>query len=110
MAISSTFSLLDISDWWGQQEERHMMYPNLPNVACNIFSIIPHGVGVEARFSLGCDGVSKRQSKTTCKTPRQKVMVRLFPQANNRMLACDDPALDTMNTEYHSEVKREGEE
>jgi len=55
MEISSTFWFPDITDWWSQQEETHSKYANLSNVACNIFSIIPHGVGVEASFSLGRD-------------------------------------------------------
>jgi hypothetical protein len=53
MEISSTFWLPDITDWWQQQEETHSKYADLSNVACYIFSFIPHGVGVEASFSLG---------------------------------------------------------
>jgi len=53
MEISSTFWIRDIADWGRQQEETHSKYADLSNVARNIFSIIPHGVGVEASFSLG---------------------------------------------------------
>jgi len=53
MEISSTFWIPDITDWWRQQEERHSKYADLSNVACDIFSIIRHGVGVEASFFLG---------------------------------------------------------
>jgi hypothetical protein len=53
MEISSTFWFLNITDWWCQQKEMHSVYTDLFNVACDIFSIIPNGVGVEARFSLG---------------------------------------------------------
>jgi hypothetical protein len=53
MEISRIFSTLDITDWWRQQEETHSKYADLSNVAHDIFSIIPHGVGVEACFSLG---------------------------------------------------------
>jgi len=53
MEISSTFWITDIAEWWRQQEETHSKYADLSNVARNIFSIIPHGVGVEASFSLG---------------------------------------------------------
>jgi len=53
MEICITFWLLDISDWWQQQEERHSEYADLSNVAHDIFSIIPHGVGVEASCSPG---------------------------------------------------------
>jgi len=53
--ISSTFWLLDINDWWHQQEETHSKYTDLSIVARDIYSIIPHDVGVEATFSLGRD-------------------------------------------------------
>jgi hypothetical protein len=42
----------------------------------NIFSIIPLGVGVEASSFLGLDGIVWRESKTTGKTLRKKVIVR----------------------------------
>jgi hypothetical protein len=53
MEICSTFWILDITDWWGQQAEMHSKYTDVSNVACDIFSIIPHGIGVAASFSLG---------------------------------------------------------
>ena len=53
MEISSTFWIPDIPDWSCQQEETHSKYADLSNVAHDIFSIIPYGVGVEASFSLG---------------------------------------------------------
>jgi len=56
--IRSTFWLPDITDWGRQQQEMHSKYANLANVARDIFSIIPHGVGVEASFSLGRDVIS----------------------------------------------------
>jgi len=74
--ICSTFWLPDITDWWHQQEETRSKYADLSNVARIIFSIIPHGVGVEASFSLGRDVVGWRQSKTTGKTLREKVIIR----------------------------------
>jgi len=78
MEISSTFWLPDITDWWWQQEEAHSKYANLSNVAHEIFCIIPHSVGVEANFPLGQDVIGRRQSKTTGKTLRKKVVVRQF--------------------------------
>jgi len=66
--ITSTLLLPDITDWWHQQEETHSKYTDLSNVARDRFSIIPHGVGVRARFSLGRDVIGERQSKTTCET------------------------------------------
>jgi hypothetical protein len=77
MEISSTFWILDITDWWRQAEELHSRYyADLSNVACNVFYIIPHCVGVVASFSLGRDGIGWRQSKTTGKTLSEKVVVR----------------------------------
>jgi hypothetical protein len=48
--ICSTFWLPDITDWWQQQEEIHSKHTKLSNVKCDIISIIPHGVSVEASF------------------------------------------------------------
>jgi len=79
-------------------------------VAWDIFAIIPHGDRVEARTSLGCDVSGWRQSKTTSETLRRKVVVRKFARADNRLLAVDDPALNTTNTENDSEMKKEAEE
>jgi hypothetical protein len=55
MEISSTFWIPDITDWWRQQVETHSKYADLCNVARDTFSITPHGMGVEASFSLGRD-------------------------------------------------------
>jgi len=110
MEISSTFWILDISDSWRQQEEMQSKYADLSNVARNIFSIIPHGVGVEASFSFGRDVIGWRQSKTTGETLREKVVVRQFARANNLILAGTDPELDATNTENDSEMKKETEE
>jgi len=76
MDISRIFWLPDITDWSRQQEKTNSKYANLSNVARDIFSIIPHGVGVEASFSLGRDVIVLRQSKTTGGTLRDKVVVR----------------------------------
>jgi len=109
MEISSTFWIPDITYWWRQQEKTHSKYPDLSNVARDIFSIIPHGVRVEASFSLGWDVIGCRQSKTTGETLREKVVVRQFARANNGILECTDPELDTTNTENDSEIKKEAE-
>jgi len=65
MEISGTFRIPDITDWWWHQEDTHSKYDDLSNGACDKFSIIPHGVGVEGSSSLGWDVISWRQSKTT---------------------------------------------
>jgi len=110
MEISSTFWLPNIADWWRQQEETHSKYTDLLNVVHDIFSIIPHGVGVEASFSLGRDVIGWRQLKTTGETLREKVVVRQFARANNGLLAGDDPILDPTSTDSDMEMKREAEE
>jgi len=107
--ICSTLWILDIADWWRQQEETHSKYDNLSNVACDIFFIIPHGSRVEASCSLGRDVIGRRQSKTTGETLCENVLVRVFAQTNNGLLAGDDPALDTPNTDNDLEMKREAE-
>jgi hypothetical protein len=110
MEISSTFWIPDITDWWRQLEETHSNSADLSNVARDIFSIIPHGVGVEASFSLGRDVIGWRKSKTTVETRRENAVVRQFAEANNGILPGTDPKLDTMNTEINSEMKKEVEE
>jgi hypothetical protein len=74
MEISSSFWIPDITDWWRQQEETHSKYTDLSNVADNIFSVIRHGVRVEASFSLGRDVIGWRQSKSTGQTVRKKLL------------------------------------
>ena len=108
--ISSSFWIPDITDWWHQQEGTHSKYTDLSDVARDIFSIIPHGVGVEASFSLGRDFIGWRQSKTTRESLCEKVIVRQFARADNGILAGTDPELDTPHTENESGMKKEAEE
>ena len=110
MEVSRTFSLLDITDWWRQHEETHSKYAGLSNVARDIISTIPHGVGVEARYSLGRDVIGWRQSRTTGDTLRNKVIVRQFARPNHRLLAGNDPVLDSSSTDNGMEMKRAAEE
>jgi len=110
MAISSTFWIPDITDWWGQQEETHSKYADLSNVARDIISIIPHAVGVVASLSLAQDVIGWRQSKATGKTLCEKVIVWQFARANQGILTGDNPVLDTTNSENDSEIKKEVEE
>jgi len=110
MEINSTFWIPDITDWWRQQEETHSKYADLSNVARDLFSIIPHGVGVEASFSLGRDVIGWRQSKTRGKTLREKVVVRQCARANIGISAGTNPELGTTNTENDLEMKKEAKE
>jgi len=76
MEIGSIFRLPDITDWRCQQRETHSKYADLSDVAHDIFPIIPHGVGVEASFSIGQGVIGWRQLKTTGDTLRKNVVVR----------------------------------
>jgi hypothetical protein len=78
MEISSTFWLLEVTNWWHQHEETQSKYVDLSNEAHNIISIIPHGVWVEATSSLWLDDIGWSQSKTPGKRHREKVVVRRF--------------------------------
>jgi len=110
MEISGTSWVLDITDWWQQQEEPHSEYANLSNMACDIFSIIQHGVRVEASFPIGRDIVGWRQSKTTCENLQENVVVRQFGLPNDGILADDYSGMDTTDNENDLELKKEVEE
>jgi len=62
------------------------------------------------KFSLGQDVIGWRQSKTTGKKLREKVVIRQFARAINGILAGTDQELDNVNTERHLEMKNEAEE
>jgi len=85
----------------------HSKYADLCNVACDIFSVIPHGVRVGASFPPDEDVIGWRQSNTTGETLREKVIVRQFAQTNNRILAGADGELNPMSTENNTEMKTE---
>jgi len=108
MEVSSTLWLLDITDWWRQQEEMHSKHPNLSNVAHDIFSIVPHSDWAEASSSDGWDVIGWRQSNTAVETLRKKVIVWQFARASNGLLARDDPALDIPSTDNEMEKKEIG--
>jgi hypothetical protein len=110
MEISSTSWIPDITDWWRQQEETHSKYADLCNVACDIFFIKSHGVGVEASCSLGRDDIGWRQSQTTGETLCEKVIVWEFASATNWILACADHEMDTTNTENDLQRKQHVEQ
>ena len=88
----------------------HSKYTDLSSVARDIFSIRLQGVRVEASLSLRRDVIVSKQSRTTGGTLHGKVIVRQFPQANNRLLAGDNPVSDKMNTDNDSEMHKEAEE
>ena len=108
--ISSTFSIPGITGRWRLPEDLHSQSADPWNVARKRFPILPHHVRVEASFTLGRDVIGWGQSNCTGKTLREKVVARQFARANDRMLAGDDPALDTLNTENDSKMKKVAEE
>jgi len=110
MEIGSTFWLPDITDWWQQQEERHSKYADVSNLSCEIISIIPHGVGVEASYSLAGDVIGCKQSKTKGETLSDEVVVRQFARANNGFMAGDDAELDSTCADNDMEMKRVAEQ
>jgi len=72
MQTNTGFWLPDITDWWLQHQELLWKYANPSDVSRIIFSIIQHAVGMGAIFSLGCDVIGWRLSKTTARTLRGK--------------------------------------
>ena len=79
-------------------------------MAGDIFSIIPNGVGLEGSVSFGREVIGWRQSKPSGETLHEEVLLRQFAQANNGILAGDDPVLDSSSTDNNMEMKREVEE
>ena len=55
----------DVAAYCREQEVSCMEYAPLARMACDVFSVIPHGVGVEASFSLGRDVLGWRQCRTS---------------------------------------------
>ena len=108
--VSSAFWTPDITSWWREQEETHSMFADLANVARDIFSIMPHGVGVEASFCLGRDILGWRQSKTTAESLREKVVVRQYARANNGVLAGDYSKINPVSIENNVDIKTAQEE
>jgi len=109
MMISSTFWIPDLTNWWYHQEEMHTKNANLSNAARNIFFIVPHGVGVEASFSLQWGDIGWRKSTTTGDNLCAKVIVRQLARRNHRILTCVNSSLNPINTENDSEMKSDTE-
>lgn len=76
----------DIAAYWLHQEKVCGEYALLSRMARDIFSVIPHGVGVESSFSLGRDLIGWRQSSTNGETLRRKVIVRQYARSNSGIL------------------------
>jgi hypothetical protein len=110
MEVSSAFWMPDITDWWRNQGILNTKYTDLDDVACEIFSIMPHGVGVEASFSLGRDVIGWKQSKTTGQTLSEKVVVHQFARSNAGLLAADILITHPLDPDNDAEIKKEAEQ
>jgi hypothetical protein len=100
--MSTPFWIPEITDWWHHQEDRHWRYADLSNVACNIFSIIRPGDGMDTHFSLGCVVIGWKPATATGETLRKNVIQRNCVWANHGILAGEDAALRKTNTENNS--------
>lgn len=89
--ISSTLKLLHLTHWWHHHESMHSKNTNFPNVVCDIFSIIAHGVSVEARLTSQQDLISQMQPNTRHKMLFKTVVVKKFASANNGILTGNNP-------------------
>jgi len=107
MQIGSTCWIPDVTDRWRKEEEAVSMYPDLSNVACNIFSIIQHGVGVEASVPFGRYVMARRHSRTIGESLRENVIARQVDRANKWIFVGTDPELDTTNRENDLELNKE---
>ena len=107
--FSSTFWVTNITNWWCQYEDTHKMYVKLSNVACDIFSTIPHGAGVEASFSLGRDVIGWRKSKTTGETLCEIVIEWQFAWVNHRTLAGSYTSTHSKGNENDLKLNQEAE-
>jgi len=68
MEVGRACWIPDITPWWHQGEETHYKCTDHSNVARDISSILPHGIGVEASFSVLPDVIVCGQSKSTGET------------------------------------------
>jgi hypothetical protein len=110
MEISRTFWIPDITDWSQQHEETNSKHTDLSNVARDIFSIIPPGVGVEASFSPCQNVIGWRQSKSTGGTLREKVVETQFTCAIKGILAGNNSVSHMTITQNDSEMKPAAEQ
>jgi hypothetical protein len=109
LASTDAFWYPDVLLWWKEQLDLHTEYAILAQVARDVFSVMPHGVGVEASFSLGRDVIGWRQGKTSGTTLRDKVVVRQYARASSGVLAGSSTAPD-IPEEIDTALKQEKED
>jgi hypothetical protein len=86
------------------------MSTDLPNVPHNTFSVLLHHVRLEASLSVGEEFGGWRQSKTTGDTVCERVILWQYAGPIEWILAGNELALDTLNTENDLQMQREAEE
>jgi len=110
MAISTTFWLPNLTNWWLQQDETQSKKADHFNVPWDVCAIIPHGVGVQASCSLGRHVIAYCGLNPTGETLCGNVIIRKFDRANNRIFEGDNPVSYTTNKANNSEMKNEAED
>jgi len=106
--MTASFWYPDVAGWWLKQETTMGEYRDLAKMARDIFSVMPHGVGVEASFSLGRDIISWRQSRTKGSTLQQKVVVRQWARSNDGLLP--EEAIQSAGSDVNNEEKQKQED
>jgi hypothetical protein len=104
---SGCFWSASVAAWWKHQVTHVTEYAPLSQMARNIFAVMPHGVGVEASFSLGRDVIGWRQARTSGATLQQKVVVRQWARSNSGQLA--DASIDRL-TQNDAAAKAKAEQ
>ena len=105
--LTATFWRPHVTAYWRVQEDSSTEYAPLARMAGDVFSVIPHGVGVEASFSLGQDVAGWRQCRTSGDTLQKKVVVRQFAFSNPGLLAGADARLENDDAVGQNEQKKE---
>lgn len=106
--ITASFWYPDVAGWWLKQETTMGEFRDLAKMARDIFSVMPHGVGVEASFSLGRDVISWRQSRTNGITLQHKVVVRQWARSNNGLLP--EEVSRSMKTDINTDEQQRRED
>lgn len=75
-ALETRLACPDVADWWREQEKNETLFKPLAKMARDIFSVIPHGVGVEHSFSIARMVVSWQQHRMSAETLKQRMIVR----------------------------------
>ena len=105
--LTAAFWKPDVAAYWQEHEDSCTEYAPLARMARDVFSVIPHGIGVEASFSLGCDVLGWRQCRTSGDMLQKKVIVRQFSRSNPGILAGADIGLPNNATAAQNEQKEE---